>query len=1138
MHQLFSRTGYRHPIICRVWTIRKFRIWLSLALITSFNLFASSLLFDDFSDGNLAIPQWRNNNTNTGTTTGSWSVITDPVDAANLVLQSGPDQRTHSINVNGIATTDRTLTVSFRFNASQAGQSWNTRIAFLQSTWNSGSEAGCGYGIRFGSGSTNNIQIQRLDGFSSSTTLIQGTGLLLSEWNKVSFSWSPNGTLTAALNDHEILTTTDSTHTSKFARLYITNFLNNIVPSDTGKVLLYDDFQVTAGSTLTTFQDAFEDAELETPLWRNNNTNTGTNVGSWSVTTDPQLSSNLVLMSSPTSRTHSINADCENQTFAEITASLRFNPQDAGTIWNTRFAFLLSDANSGDESGQGYAVKINSGSTNNLELWRLNNFSSATLLAQGTTSRETEWNTVTLAWRSGTLVASLNSGPQLVAHDSTLPLKVSRLYITNFLNNITPDDMGKVIYYDDIQVEMSTGSVPFSQPPAVGVHPRILISPDDLPELRHRLNTTPSGIQAKSKINSWLNNAIHSSTKPLYDAYQGLISGNTNAMSLAANSWWADQMPLTLGLEAFYLQIEPNAARSADLADALETFIQIEPMSLYLAYAYDFAYDNLGTSLQDTMRNLISQATYGIDPFGTNLAPHQVTYNWIPHDMKLLLMSLAIEGETGYDASIYTKSLDLMQSFLQYGIYESGTPREGMHYYHYGMSNGAPAMAAMAKRGDDLFALPHYQTNRLWYAHSIEPFGYTFSTHHDTVDDKGGLAPNYILKKWTTPEDPIFDYVWRNRIGDGSNTISYRGDFLTYALFSSDWDGADESPQPELDPQSKGLPNSYYCPKRGLLITRSAWDLDALALHFECRPEVYGPSHSHSDRNGFTLSALGRKWVIDRGFHVSESKDHASVLIDGVGQGHFGPKGEVVDYADSDGLTMIAGDASYAYQYRYTFGTRLNNLENQGFNWELELLPEVIAHYSDTQDPNDEPWLTNGTYTYKAEYNPVQYAFRTAALARGSNPYVLIADNIRKDNASHTYQWLLPVEDDLVVESATSDSLTLVAESATSQSPRLLIKVLSASGLQALNLETYTVETSSEIMTYENFGTGKRVVISSTTVEPDFRIVLLPLAAGDTVPAFANPSTDVYTVQWSSQTDTWTFTPTGTGRDTIGFSRQ
>ena len=720
----------------------------------------------------------------------------------------------------------------------------------------------------------------------------------------------------------------------------------------------------------------------------------------------------------------------------------------------------------------------------------------------------------------------------------------------------------------------------FSRPPKPGVHPRVLISPEDLPEVRRRLKDTAAGRRAAKSIRAWLKTSIRTPNRGLHATYDALVNGKLDALEKAENAWWASNTSISLGLEAFDALIVEDVERGRDLAAALTTYAQISGGKVsphghksvnpdyMMGMAYDFGYPFMNDVQRKVVRNVIAEATAGKQSFGMNLPPHRRNFNFISHGTQLLLMALTIEGEPGYDPSILPATYELMKGFLDHAIYPSGTPTEGMHYYNFGMSFASLAMTAMARRDKNLFQHPHYLATRMWYVNSIEPFGYAFSTHHDTPRDDGGLATNYVMLKWILPENRIIDYVWRNRVRDNYSGITYRGDFLAFALFPSDWTGGhrEKNPKasqwgvdtdkqsrlnhstnnPPLDPASLGLLNSYFAPERGLLITRSAWALDATALNFENRPDVTGPSHAHSDRNGFTLSALGRKWAIDRGHHRSETHLHSNILIDGVGQGHFGPAGEILDYSDKPDVTQITGDATYAYRYRYTFGTRLGNRENAGYEWEPEMLPRVIKYWSATQDPNDKPWITDRLYTHKAIENPVEYAYRTAALARGSQPYVIIVDDIRKDHQIRRYEWLMQLPDDLIAEKIAENHVVLVAEDADQNSPRLLVYVIDMSESQPISgkaeqapirVETFEMAQSEKLNTNKAWGEGKRLVLTSDSVEPRFKVLLMPYRPGDALPKIRSMQDGGFELAWRNQVDRWKTQRKGQGPTRLTLTR-
>jgi hypothetical protein len=702
----------------------------------------------------------------------------------------------------------------------------------------------------------------------------------------------------------------------------------------------------------------------------------------------------------------------------------------------------------------------------------------------------------------------------------------------------------------------------FSPAPPVGVHPRVIISPDDLPTIRKQLKEQAYGRRASKSINAWLGGAI-GKYKPLHKTYRALVEGKANALELAANDWWASNISLSLTLEAFVALINEDSQRGKDVAAAITTYAQVYGGNLSpyghksvnpkasLALAYDFAFNFMTEEQRATVRKVLADTTNGRKSHGMDKPAHHATYNFYTHGTLLLTTVLAIEGEEGYDASIYPATVELMNNYLTYAIGPNGTPTEGMHYYNFGMANASMAMIAMAKRGDNLFKHANYFKTINWYVHSIEPYGYHFSQHGDTSNDGGGLLNNYVAMKCVFPKDPIVDFVWRNRIRDDYSGIQYRGCFLMFALYGSPWD---QSPDAQRDPQATqwgvdsnvepgmsdvpwnpaafNLPTSFFGPDRGLLIARSKWDHDATVMHFEARTDTGGPSHAHANRGDFTLSALGRKWVIDRGFGISESFMHNIIQIDGKGQGFFCPAARILDQQNTDLYSSVTADISYPYTYRYTFGNRIGNKYQNDYKWEPETNTNVVKHVSTTQSADDEPWKTNTMYTHRALNNPVQYAFRTATLVRGEQPYAMIVDDIRKDDQPHHYEWLMQTPDDLDVETIKKDEVILKPTNGDDKSPRLWVKVIHATSpagnlqddtYQSIRYETFNLARSPSSGSTKDYGPGKRLVISSRSIDPAFKILILPYRPGEELPKVTNNADASIHIQWQNIIDTWTF---------------
>lgn len=695
-----------------------------------------------------------------------------------------------------------------------------------------------------------------------------------------------------------------------------------------------------------------------------------------------------------------------------------------------------------------------------------------------------------------------------------------------------------------VQIRIPDVPHPFGKTPALGVHPRILFSPEDLPRIRKELKETACGRRAYAAITGWVANSIGDEKKPLGKVWKALIAGNGKALDYAASDWWRGNIGCSAEMEAFICLIEDNPERTKKCCAALTTLAKTPKLNGFsLALAYDFLYNAMDGEQRKTVRDTIASSTNGKISHGMGMKPEQHTYNWMPNGMGLILAALSIEGEEGYDAKIFPMSVEVMRNFLTYGVYPHGAPLEGMHYYNFGMgTGGAMALIAFARRGDNLLGHPHFQASIDWYLHDMEPFGYAFSMHGDTPNDSGGLLPNYVVMKKISPEDPVTDFIWRNRIHDDYSGISYRGDFIFAAIFPSDWKGsqaserapvidqwgADAANKPALKPVAPWNPSTlkqpltFFDPDRGLLMTRSEWSDKALALHFEAMRNIDGPSHAHANRNDISLSALGRRWVIDRGFHIAESKHHNMVLIEGRGEGFFCGSGKVVSYLDTPALTFICGDAKDAYQWRYQFKSRKGNPESKGFEW---------------QDIPDSG-------TIRAIDNPVSKAFRSVLLMRGTHPYVLVLDDIQKDEQFRLYEWLLQTPDDLQALSIKGNDLILgvpeaatdkTVKTATETAPRLLMRVLDLAAVQdnrmnddgeLLKYETYNVRRSANTGSDKDSGLGKRAVVSSYSVSPDYKILLYPYREGQPLPTSVwSPDHKTLTLTDNDVKDVFSFVP-------------
>jgi len=615
--------------------------------------------------------------------------------------------------------------------------------------------------------------------------------------------------------------------------------------------------------------------------------------------------------------------------------------------------------------------------------------------------------------------------------------------------------------------------------PPVGVHPRILFGPQDLPGIRERLAHTESGRQMLAfarrqvadgldKPGTWENQLYEDLLRgdlaafgKLYKADEPLayVAGNSpiNAAAKPATKWHhRDPFGMALEVKAFLCLLDGDSRQGARLGTALAAYAlyykpRIEKAAAgpfgdnwwrsmrsavdgwpFLPYAYDFDYNFMTPAQRATTRGVLALMTKGRYTLGMELPPHWRIWNFLGLSMYECLFALAIEGEPGYDPRIYKRCVEVVRDYLAYATNPSGMAHESVGYHSAGMSHTSFVMIAMANRGDNFFTESHYraQLDR-WYLQALQPYGGEWFSDGDLGNFPPATEP-LMIAKYFYPDDAKLDYVFQN------TTEVRHGNFGTDLYIVEAMITASD---PRRDAAGKlvdykagavfNLPDTYADEHRGVVITRDAWTPNALYLNFECHPDTVFASHDHADRGRFVLSALGRNWAWQDS-RPHDTAEASSVLIDDAGQGFFPTYAKWLGMTDTAAGTFAGCDATYPYDWKW---------RKEAGMWPDDD-PRLQTPFYETQR-NNSPALDRATTEYdpspsvvayykdylagnprmwdedswvvRQPNNPVQYAFRSAGLVRGPHPYALVVDDIRKDASPHTYKWLMQLEEDLYV---------------------------------------------------------------------------------------------------------------------------
>lgn len=758
-----------------------------------------------------------------------------------------------------------------------------------------------------------------------------------------------------------------------------------------------------------------------------------------------------------------------------------------------------------------------------------------------------------------------------------------------------------------------------SKVPPPGVHPRILLSPGDLPDLRRRLEHTETGRALLVTLRSRTDAALRDPANWSSGLYDRLAAGDeAGVLALVAEK---KGFPPSIGhyqpwiyalvMEAFDAMVFDDPVKGRKAASAIATYAKLirpnldevfsGPMSddvwrakvsgpvtgsgamgqglregvggHLLGYGYDFAYGFMTEPQRATVRDLIAEVTHGRVWLGARLPHHFRNWNWVAVGLQQPLLALAIEGEKGSDPRVYKLGVDIAKDYLTYAISPSGQSTEAVGYTQFGLVWANPFFVAATRRGDNLLVHSHHRAMLDWYLQSMEPSLDHFTSHGDGGD---GPPTIWTLAMWRYffPQDPKADFLWQcfvtksegtplaaNQL-DVKNDVAtrhlpvpdrfspFKGNFhiIEAMLWASDYQKDEAGRAVDYQGGAKlGLANYAYDPLRGSLNARSGWQADATTFQMECRIDSVGASHEHADRGSFTFFSHGRAWAKDN-FRSVETRHHNNILIDGMGQGYWPGPGQWLHEAKTGDLVMASVDVKSAYDWWWPkqIKAESNNFirfkyprwesyaqQSATFQkifgegpYERDTRPGVVAFWKGFEKTDPRLW-DEDSWPMRLPHNPVRRAFRSTVFCQGANPWLLVVDDIQKDEHERLYEWLMQTGVNTEVVSIAGNDIILGDADGKRNNDgvltpakgdrQLLVRVLDLQDPQDTHL--YQAKPSFRLETFErkdtldrepragalagarSFGIDKRLVIASRSVAPDFKILLFPYRHGETLPA-------------------------------------
>ena len=730
--------------------------------------------------------------------------------------------------------------------------------------------------------------------------------------------------------------------------------------------------------------------------------------------------------------------------------------------------------------------------------------------------------------------------------------------------------------------------------PPPGQHPRIFFSKSDLPRIRKSLESEPGASLFKT-ISGGQSRIRH--FEELAQGHYDPAHTDSIAGSVRYIAW-----------EAFRCLVEDDQEGGRKVAKALATANRhisaeldkalpsrdwqytIEPIlgRHYFPIAYDLAYNWLEKEEREAIRTTIVRATENAWCIGMGALPawEANMMNWTPWlGGQLMVSLLAIEGEPGFNQLVYNQMRQGLVQLFSLGFFQSGASYEGMGKNV--LRNDL--LMPLALRGDAILCHSHIRRHLdRFYLHTMQPWGGGY-----IMDGNWGGSLNRpkgtdaYIAKYMFPKDPKVDLLYRTAVRNNAT-----GWPLTLAMFASQIDPG-KSWEDVLANATKEEPITYFCPDRGLLISRTSWDPSATHFYFQPRSIVGG--HRHGARNMLLLSSHGRVWIDhthqaggSSSGNIIESRYQSVTLVDGKGQVFEAPPAKFVAKLGNKTATFGVGDARLAYGVRKCLpGEPHIELRPNDFRLEKSPLPwmdlpwrllpdwytsQKLETYGDIRNQrfccsHERKWEANWAWNVEKPGDlPFRHAFRSAGLVRGKHPYVLLVEDIRKDDAEHLYEMLFQVPPDVEMESAGYFEMkdgryrgvgqdapkNPIGSIVLRESPdperrakwgtesngkrRLLVRILESPGDFTQDGKPAKLETYVRIA--RNQQIGKRLVLPGRAVKGTYKVLLFPHEKGDRLPeTIWNADRTKLQVNWDGQQDQFLFTPGADGRTRIEMRR-
>ncbi len=723
--------------------------------------------------------------------------------------------------------------------------------------------------------------------------------------------------------------------------------------------------------------------------------------------------------------------------------------------------------------------------------------------------------------------------------------------------------------YDDPEFDESR----LSKPPPPGVHPRVIVTPEDVAKIQAKVAL---GDKAPAAFR-----VMWERVKKNRTAFYALVAKDDTLGKELSAKLVEKIKSLEPKLDKLDAQPDRDNLWCAERS-AIASGDPDPPSEIWSLIDYDYLHQWMSPEERAAAERVIAKLTAGrISNFMT-VPDHFMNNNHEGFGMEFLRLLLLIEGQKGFDQSVYNLAAKKIRAMLDWYL-----DADGMCYESIKGWLNTSAFVALGRRERDLLKHSHLRAKMRFFANAIH-----WQDGRWQIRDEMRASAFHVIwmMRYFHPNDPLLDWLysatftthdflndssakWPNPVGTSDELLLL---FAEDGMRDEKGNPLDWTDQARID--ALKLPLTWKDDQRGYVISRNSWKKDDIQLGLTCKQDFFYGGHEGSENNRIVMWADGINWLRDSNMLAVKATFLQNMLtVDGKGLAWPPAPGVWLGVKETpEGLTA-AGDGKIGYSFSKVMQVHpldFPSLKTPYYapfaegNFDLTRDQQVAFHpgtvkWNDGYAHTDYgPWSgeTRMVEQYRVN-NPMEQAYRTVYLARGEHPYVLVLDDARKDDKQHLYEWnmTLPEGIDLIDNKTPEinfqsvppgsgrENDLLLGRSSTPRDaksgqakpgkgdPLLLVRTLwrnSPYGFPVPRFEKMNVEPQAP------YGGLGHVTIPAISDSPEFRVLLYPHRQGDPMPVTEwNSDRTELTVKIGAATDVYRFGKTDGGRTVFSVER-